>query len=144
LNYFGPEAWSEVEVRNLRDYILAHNDTIKFYHALHSYRQQILMPWGYTEEVQAPGYDAMYELALLGNEALYATHGEYYEPGCIACIIYVATGGALDWVLDVAGIPYTYTIELRDTGDYGVLLPPEQIIPNSERSGHFTRWLQKS
>ena len=63
----------------------------------------------------------MYDLALLANEALFATHGEYYEPGCIACIIYTATGGALDWVYEIAGIPYTYTIELRDTGDYGLV-----------------------
>jgi len=136
LNYYGPEPWSEVEVRNLRDYLLAHNDTIKFYHALHSYRQQILMPWGYTTD-PAPDFDAMYDLALLANEALFATHGEYYEPGCIACIIYTATGGALDWVYEIAGIPYTYTIELRDTGDYGVLLPPDQIIPNSEEVWAF-------
>ena len=63
----------------------------------------------------------MYDLALMANEALFATHGEYYEPGCIACIIYTATGGALDWVYEIAGIPYTYTIELRDTGDYGLV-----------------------
>ena len=63
----------------------------------------------------------MYDLALMANEALFATNGEYYEPGCIACIIYTATGGALDWVYEIAGIPYTYTIELRDTGDYGLV-----------------------
>ena len=33
---------------------------------------------GYTE-TPAPGYDAMYDLALRGYDALHAVHGEYYE-----------------------------------------------------------------
>ena len=44
--------------------------------------------------------------------------------------MYLAAGTSLDWALGVAEIPYTYTIELRDTGDYGILLPPSEIIPN--------------
>jgi hypothetical protein len=28
----------------------------------------------------------------------------------------VASGGASDWALGVAGVPYSYSIELRDTG----------------------------
>lgn len=28
--------------------------------------------------------------------------------------------------------PLTYTYELRDTGRYGFILPPEQIIPTGE------------
>jgi hypothetical protein len=32
----------------------------------------------------------------------------------------VASGGASDWALGVAGVPYSYSIELRDTGRYTV------------------------
>lgn len=36
------------------------------------------------------------------------------------------SGPSDDWAKGVAGIPYTYTIELRDQGPvYGFLLPPE-------------------
>ena len=52
--YFGPEAFSEVEARNVRDFVMAHKDQIKFYQTLHSYSQLVLMPWGYTSE-PAPG-----------------------------------------------------------------------------------------
>ena len=52
--YHGPEAFSEVEVRNVRDFLLAHKDQIKFFQTLHSYSQMILIPWGYTED-NAPG-----------------------------------------------------------------------------------------
>jgi len=131
--YHGPEAFSEVEARNVRDFILAHKDNIKFFQTLHSYSQLILFPWGYTSD-PAPGYDAMNDLANRGNDALFDTHGKYYEPGCIPCVLYVASGTSLDWALGVAGIPYVYSIELRDTGVYGFLLPPSEIIPTAEET----------
>jgi len=131
--YHGPEAFSEVEARNVRDFVNAHKDNIKFYQTLHSYSQLILMPWGYTTQ-HAPGYDAMLDLGNRGNDALYATHGKFYEVGCIPCVLYTAAGTSLDWALGVAGIPYVYSIELRDTGSYGFLLPPEQIIPTAEET----------
>ena len=93
----------------------------------------------------------MNDLANRGNDALFDTHGKYYEPGCIPCVLYVASGTSLDWALGVAGIPYVYSIELRDTGVYGIhfifykkiflknillgfLLPPSEIIPTAEET----------
>merc|ERR1712038_1274887 len=131
--YFGPEAFSEVEARNVRDFVMAHKGEIKFYQTLHSYSQLILMPWGYTYD-PAPGYDAMLDLGNRGNEALFAVHGKTYEVGCIPCVLYVATGTSLDWALGVAQVPYVYSIELRDTGSYGFLLPPSEIIPTAEET----------
>jgi hypothetical protein len=43
----------------------------------------------------------------------------------------------MDWALGVAGIPYSIGMELRDTGVYGFLLPPEQIIPTGEETWAF-------
>jgi len=131
--YYGPEPFSEVEARNVRDFVLAHQDQIKFFQTLHSYSQLILFPWGYTEQ-PAPGYEAMLDLATRGHDALHAAHGKTYEVGCIPCVLYTASGTSLDWALGVAGIPYVYTIELRDTGMYGFLLPPAQIIPTAEET----------
>jgi len=134
--YYGPEPFSEVEARNVRDWVGARKDRIVFYQTLHSYSQLILIPWGYTE-TPAPGYDSMYDLALRGYDALHAVHGEYYEVGCIPCVLYTAAGTSLDWALGVAHIPYVYSIELRDTGLYGFILPPEQIIPTAEETWAF-------
>jgi len=39
--------------------------------------------------------------------------------------------------LGVAGIPYSLAMELRDTGLYGFLLPPDQIIPTGEETWAF-------
>lgn len=46
----------------------------------------------------------------------------------------VATGSSMDWVKYNFGTRITYTYELRDTGYYGFLLPPEQIIPTGEET----------
>jgi len=43
-----------------------------------------------------------------------------------------ATGGSYDWAKGVAGIKYSYTVELRDQGDFGFLLPRSQIVPTGE------------
>ncbi len=40
-------------------------------------------------------------------------------------------GNSLDWAYGVADIPYVYSFELRDTGNYGFLLPADQIIPTA-------------
>jgi len=45
-----------------------------------------------------------------------------------------ATGGSYDWAKGVAGIKYSYTLELRDRGRYGFLLPRSQIIPTAEET----------
>lgn len=45
-----------------------------------------------------------------------------------------AAGGADDWAHGVANIKYSYTFELRDTGDYGFMLPTKYIIPSGEET----------
>lgn len=41
------------------------------------------------------------------------------------------SGTSFDWVKHEFDVPVVYLIELRDLGDYGFLLPQDQIIPNS-------------
>lgn len=41
------------------------------------------------------------------------------------------SGGSFDWVKQ-EGVPIVYLYELRDVGEYGFLLPAEQIIPNGQ------------
>ena len=38
-------------------------------------------------------------------------------------------------MLGEAGIPYAYAMELRDTGDYGFMLPAREIVPTGEEVG---------
>ncbi|GAB1303476.1 Carboxypeptidase B2 [Apodemus speciosus] len=48
--------------------------------------------------------------------------------GAEAASGYLAPGGSDDWIYDL-GIKYSFTIELRDTGRYGFLLPERYIKP---------------
>jgi len=47
----------------------------------------------------------------------------------ISCFL---IGGANDWAKGAAGIKYAYTVELRDDGTYGFLLPASQIVPTGK------------
>ena len=43
----------------------------------------------------------------------------------------------MDWALGEAKIPYSYSVELRDTGRYGFLLPRELILPTAQEIWAF-------
>lgn len=45
-----------------------------------------------------------------------------------------AAGGSEDWTYGQLGVKYSFSVELRDTGRYGFLLPPDQIIPTGEET----------
>ena len=44
------------------------------------------------------------------------------------------SGNTMDWAYGAQGITYSYILELRDTGEHGFLLPPEQIIPAQDEA----------
>lgn len=52
---------------------------------------------------------------------------------CCFLISDLAAGGSDDWAYD-QGIKYSFTLELRDTGTYGFLLPESQIRPTCEET----------
>ena len=39
-----------------------------------------------------------------------------------------SSGTSRDWAAGAAHIPFVYTVELRDRGQHGFLLPPDQIL----------------
>jgi len=67
-------------------------------------------------------------------EALTAIHGTEYIAGAASDILYQSSGSSRDWAHGAGGFRWVYTLELRDAGAYGFLLPPEQIIPTAEET----------
>ena len=59
-------------------------------------------------------------------------HRKNFVYGDISTIIYPASGSTADWAYDTADIPCAYAPELRDQGEYGFLIPENQIIPVAE------------
>lgn len=131
--YRGTAPFSEPETTALSNFITS-KPNIKAYMDYHSYSQLILWPFGNNCVAPSPPDDVRY--AALGNKMqslIESVHGMYYEPGPICLTLYQASGGSVDWAYGTAGRT-GYTIELRDTGADGFVLPPEQIIPNCEEN----------
>lgn len=104
---------------------------IALYIDFHSYSQVILSPYGYTEQLPANSADQV----SLGNEAadaIRAVHGTEFTVGPSGATLYTTTGSSADYATDIAGAEYAYAVELRDKGENGFVLPPEQIRPTGE------------
>lgn len=131
--YSGPYAFSEEESFALKTFILNNKNNITAYLTYHSYGQRWLYPWGYTSALPAD-WQELDSVATVGTESLESLYGTPYVAGPTVKTLYSATGVSEDWAKGTANIKYSYTIELRDTGSYGFLLPQDQIEPNCRES----------
>jgi murein tripeptide amidase MpaA len=136
--YRGASAFSEPETKVLRDFYLAHPNIVASV-SFHSYAELIMSPYGYTAAL--PADNELFMEADKGmHDAIYATHAHNYGYGPINSTIYPASGSTVDWAYDVAKA-YAFTIEERDTGTYGFVLPPSQIIPTAEENAAAALYL---
>ncbi|XP_046604830.1 carboxypeptidase A4-like [Neodiprion virginianus] len=131
--YAGPKAFSEPETRAIADYILANRQSIRMYLTLHAYSQMWLVPWGYTK-IRPPDFEELANVARKATSAILKVHGTQYQVGASPELLYPTSGGSDDWAKGVAGIKYAYTVELRDRGIYGFLLPATQIVPTARET----------
>ncbi|KAH8380403.1 hypothetical protein KR009_010509 [Drosophila setifemur] len=128
--YGGPSAESDPEISQLTAYInnSIPEGTIKIYISLHSYGQYVLSPWGHTA-LEFPEHTQMMHVAKGFSDALYRRYGTVFTYGSSATTLYEVSGSGKEWAYAVKGIKSPYTIELRDKGKLGFVLPPEDIIP---------------
>ncbi|KAG7270429.1 hypothetical protein CRUP_035408 [Coryphaenoides rupestris] len=123
--YCGSRAESDIEVKNVADFIREHKSIIKAYLTVHSYSQLILFPYSYTYDLAAD-HNELLKVSEEAASVLRSLYGTRYTCGPGAATIYPAAGGSDDWAYD-QGVKYSFTFELRDTGRYGFLLPESQI-----------------
>lgn len=140
-SYAGQEPWESVEVSAFRDWAKheAETNNIAFVGLLdlHSYSQQILFPYAYSCDIEPPNLEKMEELALGLAKSIRLFSGETYsvKPACQGAggqSVEPSGGSAIDWFYHELSAHYSYQIKLRDTGSYGFLLPPEEIIPTGD------------
>merc|ERR1712241_377170 len=129
--YCGPEAFSEPETRNIRDFVLTLDPVPVLGQCFHSYSQLWLWPYGYDYNVYPENREEIEQLAIDGADAIFGVHGKVYDP-INSADLYPAAGAADDWYKGVLGSRFAFTMELRDTGLHGFILPADQIIPNGE------------
>lgn len=133
--YRGPSPFSEPETQATSKYVTDHPNILA-YCDYHSYSQLVMYPWGYTAAFPP---DHAEFLSVTGQMAalIKAKHGMTYQFGPVYTTIYPASGVSVDWVYGQNKPQRTIlatTIELRDTGQFGFLLPKEQIIPTCEEN----------
>lgn len=65
-------------------------------------------------------------------------------PGHLLALFFLdtASGITVDWAYD-SGIKYAFSFELRDTGQYGFLLPASQIVPTAQETWMAIRTIMK-
>lgn len=130
-NYRGTAPFSEPETAAIRDWIEAH--PIYGVHVdLHCTGQVVLWPWGFTPN-PPPDPEVLDGGATAAAAALTATHGQPYDSGQLNLRLYPASGVGIDWSYGVHGLN-SWLIELRDKGQYGFLLPADQIVPTGEEA----------
>ncbi|XP_055784035.1 carboxypeptidase B [Salvelinus fontinalis] len=130
--FCGSSPESEIEVKNVADFIRRNKSSIKAYLTIHSYSQLLLFPYSYTFQL-AEHHSELMTVAEGASKVLRSLYGTEYTSGPGAATIYPAAGGSDDWAYDL-GVKYSYTFELRDTGRYGFLLPESQIKPTCEET----------
>jgi hypothetical protein len=125
--YRGTAAFSEPETRAYRDWatprtnIAAHLD-------IHAYSELVLWPWGYTS-TPSTQETSFGRVGAVMHDAIQAVEGRDYLVGPVYTTIYPASGGVCDWAFGSLG-QLSYCVEVRDTGTYGFVMPPEEILPN--------------
>nr|XP_036574262.1 zinc carboxypeptidase [Colletotrichum truncatum]XP_036587701.1 zinc carboxypeptidase [Colletotrichum truncatum]KAF6780666.1 zinc carboxypeptidase [Colletotrichum truncatum]KAF6798643.1 zinc carboxypeptidase [Colletotrichum truncatum] len=114
---------------------------LKLFIDFHAYSQLFMTPYGYSCSAVSAKNTELQSLARGAVAAIKAVHGTSYKYGPICTTIYKATGSSVDYVADVVKADYTFTQELRDTGNYGFVLPASQIVPTGQETYAGVRYL---
>ncbi|XP_006974750.2 carboxypeptidase A6 isoform X1 [Peromyscus maniculatus bairdii] len=125
--YCGPFPESEPEVKAVADFLRKHRKSIRAYLSFHAYAQMLLYPYSY-KYATIPNFSCVEFAARKAVKALRSVHGIRYRYGPASQTLYVSSGNSMDWAYK-NGIPYAFAFELRDTGQFGFLLPEMLIKP---------------
>jgi len=134
-SYPGKAGFDQPETLALTQFIqqISTTQPIYLYIDWHSCGQLWMYPWAFSAN-QAPFWNKQNNLGSIAINALSSLFGTQYTLGPIAVTIYEVGGSSADWTFDVMNIIYSYGVELRDTGNYCFVLPPDQIIPTGQET----------
>lgn len=157
--YGGPHAFSEPESAAQKRFFEQTTEKFHAFLTFHSYGQYILYPWGYDvvlppdhQDLDRVGKNGANVSCLREEKSLcIGIHVNFffaqemrrvgqqvYSVGPSGSLLYPAAGASDDWAKSL-GIKYTYTVELRDGGRYGFVLPASFIQPTAKEAFQFVR-----
>lgn len=129
--YHGMTAFSQRENRAILEVLTPVRQRVQLFFTMHAYGQYILMPFGYrqfTYPLPIHKYYRMQCVAMRAGHAMQLVNNRAYQRGTAADLMYEASGTSDDWAHGSMGIPYSFTVELPDTGTYGFELAPSYIV----------------
>ena len=133
LNKIRASAGTEPETMNAINYF-RENGPILGAIEWDSNHQRILRPWCWTAK-DSPDEPSLKELGDMMSAVASSVHGIIYTSEK-AADAFNASGTAQDWFYSTNASrtnsgyrAAAYTVELRNDGGYGFLIPPDQIIP---------------
>uniref|UniRef100_A0A7M4E0N7 Carboxypeptidase O n=2 Tax=Crocodylus porosus TaxID=8502 RepID=A0A7M4E0N7_CROPO len=130
--FCGPEAESEPETKAVARLIESRKSDILCFLTIHSFGQLLLSPYGYTKE-PASNHQELVDVAQKAATVLKGKHGTNFTVGPASSVLYQNSGSSRDWA-HMIGIPFSYTLELRDRGAHAFFLPADQIQPTCEET----------
>jgi len=129
--YCGTAPFSEPETKSVSEWAKSLGRVLG-YIDWHSYGQLILRPFGWTS-TPPPNNNALVTLGARMRSAIQSVHGKLYSNEG-SWELYFTTGSSDDWCYEKMNVTLSYTIELRDTGRYGFVLPRAEIIPTGQEA----------
>uniref|UniRef100_A0A914VI35 Zinc carboxypeptidase A 1 n=1 Tax=Plectus sambesii TaxID=2011161 RepID=A0A914VI35_9BILA len=134
--YDGPSPFSEVEPKQVADFLTANKANLKAYFNLHSYSEDWMYPFGWAAHTYPADVNKLKAISAQAVAAIQAVNGEKFQYGSITDIVYPASGSTIDFTNAVLGIDYSFGMELRPNGDAsnGFVLPPSQIIAGASET----------
>lgn len=123
---------------------IAQRQGIKLYIDWHSFGNYILSPWGYTCSASPANNDRLVSLGRATGDVISGVNGQVFTTGPTCQTLYAVNGGSLDYVYDVSKAEFSYAWELRDRGEFGFLLPPDQIRPTGEENWRGMLYMLKN
>lgn len=74
---------------------------------------------------------------------MYELDQQTYQVGSSGTLLYPAAGASDDYAKSI-GIKYSYTVELRDTGRHGFVLPASLIEPTAKEARAFAHTIAET
>ncbi|EPQ29442.1 uncharacterized protein PFL1_03197 [Pseudozyma flocculosa PF-1] len=130
--YAGDKAFDAIETRAMAQYIDDPANGVEGFIDLHSYGQLLTYPYSFSCSEAVGDEEDLLEVSLGAVRALRNVHKRTFTSGRTCEVVGEAGGNAIDWTYSVK---WSFSLELRDGGTYGFLLPPEQIRPTGEETG---------
>lgn len=130
-NYHGTEAFSEPESAAVA-HLLARRSKVGIYLDLHSFSQLVLHSFAFTS-LPAPDDLALGAAGTSAADAMAALSGTTWSAGSLNTQLYPGSGVGIDWAYAERGVS-AWLFELRDRGQYGFLLPADQIVDAAEEA----------